>query len=102
MASKGEYLQIFRRYGDRRPQHDLNATALQQSVIDGELQQLNNGTDFSAQHVRVAQVHGRQDLVLAVSYLADANAHLQTIKRWLIALCVIVAITAIFIIVRGH
>jgi hypothetical protein len=82
-----EHKAILRSVG--RPRGDgLDAEALQQSVIDGDNEQLRMGVDYPDEHVRLATVHTRQDLVLVVSYLASLNRRAKYIQ-WLLAAVVI-------------
>ena len=69
----------------------LNATALQKSVIDSDQEQLDMGIDYSFQHVRLATVHTRQDLVLLVSTVGVCANRLRQI-RWLVVVLTVCAV----------
>lgn len=71
----------------------LNATALQNGVIDDEQKQLDSGIDYSEQHVRLAIVHTRQDMVLLISAANVAATRLRQI-RWMVAVVMICSVVA--------
>ena len=59
--------------------------ALVNAVRDAEQEQINNGLRYNRDEVRVAIVHGRHDLVLAIAHLDEISQSLRSIRRWLIA-----------------
>ena len=71
----------------------LNAAALQNGVIDSEQKQLDAGVDYSEQHVRIAIVHIRQDLVLLISAASVAATRLKHIRLMMavVTVCAILA-----------
>lgn len=56
---------------------------------EGEEERIEKGLDYSETHVRVAIVHARQDLALAIYHLGNLNRAASSIRRWLIALTLI-------------
>ena len=65
------------------------AAALQSMTIQSEQEKLDQGADYSKQHVRQATVHTRQDMILLVYYLASIE---RLSKRISIALLVLILI----------
>jgi hypothetical protein len=98
MASANEWKKSLSEFGWRGSREGLDAAALQKSVIDGDAEQIGMGIDYTDQHVRLAQVHARQDLVLVVSSLESANGHLRRIATllqrlfWLVLLLGVIGI----------
>jgi|JI10StandDraft_1071094.scaffolds.fasta_scaffold37518_1 hypothetical protein len=85
-----EHKKILREIGGLRGDL-LNATALQKSVIDSDQEQMDMGIDYSSQHVRLATVHTRQDLVLLVSTVGICANRLRQI-RWLVVVLTVCAV----------
>ena len=68
--------------GRRMSRHERAAMILSEAGKLGEQRQLNQGVDYSDQHVRLSTVHTRQDLVLIVSYLTSLNEAARSILGW--------------------
>jgi hypothetical protein len=64
--------------------------------MSDEEKQLEMGIDYSEQHVRLATVHTRQDLILVVSHLTQIEEHMKAVRSstananfWLMAIFVL-------------
>jgi hypothetical protein len=82
----------------RMTPHARAAMILSEAGKRGEQRQLDEGVDYSDQHVRLSAVHARQDLVLVVSYLNSLNVTARSILRWTKFIGFLAAIAFIWIV----
>jgi hypothetical protein len=75
------------------------AADLQRMGRSTEEDQLRLGVDYSEQHVRLATVHARQDLVLVVSYLSAIAKDVRRIQQWIATLGLLALITLFVLVI---
>jgi hypothetical protein len=71
--------------------------ARRQAIIDAcrddERRQIEMGITYDGDEVRQAVVHSRQDIVLLSCQLDEVIGEARSIRRWLIALVILVGLT---------
>ena len=83
MKDAAAQVKSFESMTGRMADHERAAMILSEAGKLGEQRQLDQGVDYSDQHVRLSAVHARQDLVLVVSYLTSLNATARSILGWI-------------------